>query len=86
MEDRGKDISPKTAAMVALVLTLIGMGLAILGTYALIQAWVWSFPLVLVMLLGAVAFLISWVILPLYLFACIAELRGINPDAKHKVD
>lgn len=80
MAEEKKDISPRAAVIAGLVFTLIGIGLAILGSYALIQAWVWNFPLILLMFLGAVAFFVVWVIMLFYLFVCIAELKGIKPE------
>jgi len=80
MLEEKKDISPKTVAAIGLVFTIIGLGLAGLGSYALVQAWVWTFPLVLLMFLGAIAFLVVWVIMFFYLFVCICELRGLTPD------
>jgi hypothetical protein len=80
MEGEKRDISPKTAAAIALVFALIGVGLCVLGSYALIQAWTWGFPLVLLMFLGLAAFVVAWIIMLFYLFVCVMELRGLKPD------
>jgi uncharacterized protein (DUF983 family) len=80
MTDGKKDISPRTAAKIGLIFTLIGIGLCIVGPYALIQAWTWELPLVVLMVIGAIAFLVAWVIILFYLFVCVMELRGLTPD------
>lgn len=79
MTEQKQDISPRAAALAGLIFTLIGIGLCALGLYALIQDWVWKFPLVLLMFLGVIALFAVCTVMFFYFFVCIADLRSIKP-------
>ena len=79
-QEKRDGLSRRQWGVIGLVVDLAAMAVATIGSWALIQAWVWKFPLVLLLFLGAVAFFIAWVLVIFFLYACIQEIRGVEPD------
>ena len=59
----------------ALVFSLVGLVFAYIGTNALIQAWVWTFPLILLMILGAIGLFIAWLCMIAFTIVSISAIK-----------
>lgn len=71
--------SRRKRGVAALALASFGLTILCVGTWALLQDWSWSFPLVMLLVLAVVATLVAYALLIFFFYVSVQEIRGVDP-------
>ena len=74
MTEQAKDLSERATGIIGMIFSLIGIFVAGLGLWAVIQAWTWELPNVILMLLAIPLLLTAMGIVVFYLVVSLSMI------------